>query len=177
MIYRPSSKSVPQRSLSLSPGWKIGEDFDKSDEVELFLEKYVLPLQEINSISDLSNQEYDSGRKWFIQQIFINSYKNLGHHSLETSSGYSGSLKNNFSKKDRPKNQDHKDASSSRLKLVTIVNINGEVTSFKTVRKKYPEKNVKVSRSKTLPSQSSLYRNSLKVTVNGTGCLDFKEVF
>ena len=67
MIYRPSSKSVPQRSLSLSPGWKIGEDFDsnfdKSDEVELFLEKYVLPLQEINSISDLSNQEYDSGRK------------------------------------------------------------------------------------------------------------------
>merc|ERR1712130_1024935 len=107
---------------------KIGEDFDKSDEVELFLEKYVLPLQEINSISDLSNQEYDSG-----------------HHSLETSSGYSGSLKNNFSKKDRPKKQDHKDASSSRLKLVTIVNINGEVTSFKTVRKKYPEKNVKVS--------------------------------
>ena len=96
---------------------------------------------------------------------------------METSSGYSGSLKNNFSKKDRPKNQDHKDASSSRLKLVTIVNINGEVTSFKTVRKKYPEKNVKVSRSKTLPSQSSLYRNSLKVTVNGTGCLDFKEVF
>ena len=97
----------------------------------------------------------------------------LGHHSLETSSGYSGSLKNNFSKKIK----DHKDASSSRLKLVTIVNINGEVTSFKTVRKKYPEKNVKVSRSKTLPSQSSLYRNSLKVTVNGTGCLDFKEVF
>ena len=95
---------------------------------------------------------------------------------METSSGYSGSLKKNFSKKNKTKNND-KDVSSSRIKLVTIVNIDGEVTSFKTVRKKYPEKNVKISRSKTLPSQSSLYKNSLKVTVNGTGCLDFKEVF
>ena len=95
---------------------------------------------------------------------------------METSSGYSGSLKKNCSKKTKTKNND-KDVSSSRIKLVTIVNIDGEVTSFKTVRKKYPEKNVKISRSKTLPSQSSLYKNSLKVTVNGTGCLDFKEVF
>ena len=95
---------------------------------------------------------------------------------METSSGYSGSLKKNFSKKTKTKYND-KDVSSSRIKLVTIVNIDGEVTSFKTVRKKYPEKNVKISRSKTLPSQSSLYKNSLKVTVNGTGCLDFKEVF
>ena len=75
-IFRSSLKSIPQRSLSLSPGWKIGEDLEnnpnKSDEVELFLEKYVLPLQEINnSISDLSNQEYDSGMKIIIFQIFI----------------------------------------------------------------------------------------------------------
>ena len=75
-IFRSTLKSIPQRSLSLSPGWKIGEDLEnnpsKSDEVELFLEKYVLPLQEINnSISDLSNQEYDSGMKIIIFQIFI----------------------------------------------------------------------------------------------------------
>ena len=50
--------------MSLSPGWRLGESFDsnvypdihanRNDEVELFLEKYVLPLQD-------SSSEYDSG--------------------------------------------------------------------------------------------------------------------
>ena len=52
--------------MSLSPGWRLGESFDgnpypdihgnRNDEVELFLEKYVLPLQD-------SSSEYDSGKK------------------------------------------------------------------------------------------------------------------
>ena len=56
---------MPRRTMSLSPGWRLGESFDgnplsglhgnRNDEVELFLEKYVLPLQD-------SSSEYDSGR-------------------------------------------------------------------------------------------------------------------
>ena len=58
--------------MSLSPGWRLGESFDsnvytdihtnRNDEVELFLEKYVLPLQD-------SCSEYDSGKKIFIHSF------------------------------------------------------------------------------------------------------------
>ena len=60
-----SHNRLPRRTLSLSPGWRHGESCDdnldihekRNDEVELFLEKYVLPLQD-------SCSEYDSGRKF-----------------------------------------------------------------------------------------------------------------
>ena len=55
--------------MSLSPGWRLGESFDSNlypdihtntnDEVELFLEKYVLPLQD-------SCSEYDSGKNFLM---------------------------------------------------------------------------------------------------------------
>ena len=60
-----SNNRMPRRTMSLSPGWRLGESFDgnpypdihgnRNDEVELFLEKYVLPLQD-------SSSEYDSGK-------------------------------------------------------------------------------------------------------------------
>ena len=52
--------------MSLSPGWRLGGSLDSGsggrvgdseDEVELFMEKYVLPLQDSSS----SICEYDSG--------------------------------------------------------------------------------------------------------------------
>ena len=97
-----------------------------------------------------------------------------GHHSFDTSSADSSEKCN--SKENRIHKQKIKQKKKeSRSQLVTIVSINGEVTTFRTVCKKLPEKQVKISRSKTLPS--SLYKNSLKVTVNGAGCFDFKEEF
>ena len=95
-----------------------------------------------------------------------------GLHSIDTNSSKS------VEKQSRKRNKTRDNPEDQTRKLVTIVNINGDITSFKTVLKKYPQtKNAKIARSKTLPAQSSLYKNSLKVTVNGTGCLDFKEQF
>ena len=102
------------------------------------------------------------------------SLKISGHHSFDTSSA--DSSEKSTSKETRIHKQKIKQKKKeSRSQLVTIVSINGEVTTFRTVCKKLPEKQVKISRSKTLPS--SLYKNSLKVTVNGAGCFDFKEEF
>ena len=95
-----------------------------------------------------------------------------GHHSFDTSSADSSEKMTNKKTKMHKQKQKKKE---SRSQLVTIVSINGEVTTFRTVCKKQPEKQVRISRSKTLPS--SLYKNSLKVTVNGNGCFDFKEDF
>ena len=59
-------KKAPRRTMSLSPGWRLGDSLDSGsggrvgdseDEVELFMEKYVLPLQDSSS----SICEYDSG--------------------------------------------------------------------------------------------------------------------
>ena len=56
-------KKAPRRTMSLSPGWRMGGSGggggvgDSEDEVELFMEKYVLPLQDSSS----SICEYDSG--------------------------------------------------------------------------------------------------------------------
>ena len=54
-------KKAPRRTMSLSPGWRLGGSGgglgDNEDEVELFMEKYVLPLQDSSS----SICEYDSG--------------------------------------------------------------------------------------------------------------------
>ena len=56
-------KKAPRRTMSLSPGWRLGGSGggggvgDREDEVELFMEKYVLPLQDSSS----SICEYDSG--------------------------------------------------------------------------------------------------------------------
>ena len=54
-------KKAPRRTMSLSPGWRLGGSGggvdDSEDEVELFMEKYVLPLQDSSS----SICEYDSG--------------------------------------------------------------------------------------------------------------------
>ena len=165
--------------MSLSPGWRLGESFDsnvytdihtnRNDEVELFLEKYVLPLQD-------SCSEYDSGKKIFIN-IFSLLYPHIqipGHHSFDTSSAVS-SDKTAYKENRIQKHKIKQKKKESRSQLVTIVSINGEVTTFRTVCKKMPEKQVKISRSKTLPS--SMYKNSLKVTVNGAGCFDFKEEF
>lgn len=95
-----------------------------------------------------------------------------GHHSFETDSANSNDKISKFQKrKSRSKAR-----GEVRSRLVTIVNINGEVTSFKTVHKKQ----VRITRSKTMPSQSSqssLHKNPSKVTVNGTGCWEFKEDF
>ena len=157
------SKRLPKRSMSLSPGWKMrggcqgsewSLDCDLEDEVELFLEKYVLPLQEsCSDLSQVETSEYDSGRE-------------------------ENNFKISVEKQSRKRNKTRDNPEDQTRKLVTIVNINGDITSFKTVLKKYPQtKNAKIARSKTLPAQSSLYKNSLKVTVNGTGCLDFKEQF
>ena len=98
--------------------------------------------------------------------------------SLNIKSGLQ-SIETNSSKSVRKqRNKKNKKHEESPTKLVTIVNINGEITSFKTVFKRYPQaKNSKIARSKTLPPQSSLYRNNLKVTVNGTGFFEFKEQF
>ena len=49
-------KKAPRRTMSLSPGWRL-EASGGEDEVELFMEKYVLPLQDSSS----SICEYDSG--------------------------------------------------------------------------------------------------------------------
>ena len=158
-----TSKRLPKRSMSLSPGWKMrggcqgsewSLDCDLEDEVELFLEKYVLPLQEsCSDLSQVETSEYDSGRE-------------------------ENNFKISVEKQSRKRNKTRDNPEDQTRKLVTIVNINGDITSFKTVLKKYPQtKNAKIARSKTLPAQSSLYKNSLKVTVNGTGCLDFKEQF
>ena len=49
-------KKAPRRTMSLSPGWRLGGSGGE-DEVELFMEKYVLPLQDSSS----SICEYDSG--------------------------------------------------------------------------------------------------------------------
>ena len=57
------AKKAPRRTMSLSPGWRMGGSGggggvgDSEDEVELFMEKYVLPLQDSSS----SICEYDSG--------------------------------------------------------------------------------------------------------------------
>ena len=95
-----------------------------------------------------------------------------GHHSFETDSANSSDKISNVQKrKSRSKAR-----GEVRSRLVTIVNINGEVTSFKTVHKKQ----VRITRSKTMPSQSSqssLHKTPSKVTVNGTGCWEFKEDF
>jgi len=155
---RIAQKRLPQRSLSLSPGWRIGDGLetqDVNDEVELFLEKYVLPLQEGSSLNE-DFHEYDSG-----------------HHSLDTNSARSTINTTKFRKQMTNKKSDTK----SKSKLVTIVNINGDVTTFKTVCKSYREKSGKVSRSKTLPSQAGFYRNNLKISVNGAGSLNFIEPF
>lgn len=170
---------MPRRAMSLSPGWRLAESFDsnlypdihtnRNDEVELFLEKYVLPLQD-------SCSEYDSGKHYFLMHTFhpYPPLKISGHHSFDTSSA--DSSEKCTSKENRIHKQKIKQKKKeSRSQLVTIVSINGEVTTFRTVCKKLPEKQVKISRSKTLPS--SLYKNSLKVTVNGAGCFDFKEEF
>ena len=176
-----TSKRLPKRSMSLSPGWKMrggcqgsewSLDCDLEDEVELFLEKYVLPLQEsCSDLSQVETSEYDSGREENNFKIqYISSIPGL--HSIDTNSSKS------VEKKSRKRNKTRDNPEDQTRKLVTIVNINGDITSFKTVLKKYPQtKNAKIARSKTLPAQSSLYKNSLKVTVNGTGCLDFKEQF
>lgn len=151
-------KRLPQRSMSLSPGWRIGDSEvtqELNDEVELFLEKYVLPLQEGSSLND-DFHEHDSG-----------------HHSLDTNSARSTINTTKFRKQMTNKKSDTK----SKSKLVTIVNINGDVTTFKTVCKTYREKSGKVSRSKTLPSQAGFYRNNLKISVNGAGSLNFIEPF
>ena len=77
------SKRLPKRSMSLSPGWKMrggcqGSEWsldceDLEDEVELFLEKYVLPLQEsCSDLSQVETSEYDSGRE-------ANNFKNMIH--------------------------------------------------------------------------------------------------
>ena len=52
-------KKAPRRTMSLSPGWRMGGSGGggSEDEVELFMEKYVLPLQDSSS----SICEYDSG--------------------------------------------------------------------------------------------------------------------
>ena len=172
---------MPRRAMSLSPGWRLAESLDsnlcpdihtnRNDEVELFLEKYVLPLQD-------SCSEYDSGKNFSISQCTLFTLypplKISGHHSFDTSSA--DSSEKSTSKETRIHKQKIKQKKKeSRSQLVTIVSINGEVTTFRTVCKKLPEKQVKISRSKTLPS--SLYKNSLKVTVNGAGCFDFKEEF
>lgn len=65
-----TKKQKPKRSMSLSPGWKLRGSHDSldslsdvEDEVELFLEKYVLPLQESTSdLSQIATSEYDSGK-------------------------------------------------------------------------------------------------------------------
>ena len=97
-----------------------------------------------------------------------------GHHSFDTSSAVS-SDKTAYKENRIQKHKIKQKKKESRSQLVTIVSINGEVTTFRTVCKNMPEKQVKISRSKTLPS--SMYKNSLKVTVNGAGCFDFKEEF
>ena len=51
--------------MSLSPGWRIGDSEvtqELNDEVELFLEKYVLPLQEGSSLNFDDFHEHDSGK-------------------------------------------------------------------------------------------------------------------
>ena len=98
-----------------------------------------------------------------------------GHHSFDTSSAVSSEKITNKENKIHKHKTKQKKRESRSQQLVTIVSINGEVTTVRTVCKKLPEKQVKISRSKTLPS--SLYKNSLKVTVNGAGCFDFKEEF
>ena len=89
-----SNNRMPRRTLSLSPGWRLGESFDRNlysdihadrdDEVELFLEKYVLPLQD-------SCSEYDSGIEGFLLMIFhlfwiISKFQDITHltHGLRT---------------------------------------------------------------------------------------------
>ena len=77
-----SKKQRPKRSLSLSPGWKLRGSHrsldsltDVEDEVELFLEKYVLPLQDESSsdLSQIATSEYDSGfYGYLIHYITIN---------------------------------------------------------------------------------------------------------
>ena len=107
--------------------------------------------------------------------LFFIPFQLSGHHSFDTSSAVSSEKATNKENKIHKHKIKQKKREARSQQLVTIVSIDGEVTTVRTVCKKLPEKPVKISRSKTLPS--SLYKNSLKVTVNGAGCFDFKEEF
>ena len=113
--------------MSLSPNWR--QDFG-NDEVELFLDKYVLPMEK--KCPTETSSEHDSGL-----------------HSLETTSASSSQ------RKSKAKNN---------RRLVTIVKINGETSTFRTLSTKCTDRTLKITRSKTLPSY---HKQKLLLTVNG----------
>ena len=133
---------LPRRSLSLSANWRQ-DSLDLptgNDEVELFLDKYVFPLEKKGQ-NETSSEE-DSGL-----------------HSLETTSASSSQT---FPAE--PLYRRAKVKNSTRL--VTIVKINGESSTFRTLSTstRYPDKTMKVTRSRTLPSY---HKQKLLLTVNG----------
>ena len=134
---------LPRRSLSLSANWRQ-DSLDLptgNDEVELFLDKYVFPLEK-KCQNDNSASEDDSGL-----------------HSLETTSAASS--------QNVPAEPLYRRAKvKTSRRLVTIVKISGEASTFQTLSTstRYPEKTLKVMRSKTLPSY---HKQKLVLTVNG----------
>ena len=135
IIEESKPKKLPRRTLSLSANWRQ-ESLD--DEVELFLDKYVFPLERKSQHETAS--EHDSGL-----------------HSLETTSASSS---HNFPSEP----QQRRSRVRSRGRLVTVVRITGETSSFRTFSTKYTDKTLKVTRSKTLPSY---HKEKLVLTVNG----------
>ena len=131
---------LPRRSLSLSANWRQ-DSLDLhtgNDEVELFLDKYVFPLEK-----QYQNENSDDS----------------GLHSLETTSAASS--------QNVPAEPLYKRAKvKNTRRLVTIVKISGESSTFRTLStsSRYPEKTLKVARSKTLPSY---HKQKLLLTVNG----------
>ena len=135
---------LPRRTLSLSANWRqdsLGLHTE-NDEVELFLDKYVFPLEK-KCQNETSSSEDDSGL-----------------HSLETTSAASSQTGQAAPLYRRAK------VKNSR-RLVTIVKISGESSpTFRTLSTstRYPEKTLRVARSKTLPSY---HKQKLLLTVNG----------
>ena len=134
---------LPRRTLSLSANWRQDSLslHTGNDEVELFLDKYVFPLEK-KCQNDTSASEDDSGL-----------------HSLETTSAASS--------QNVPAEPLYRRAKvKTSRRLVTIVKISGEASTFRTLSTstRYPEKTLKVMRSKTLPSY---HKQKLVLTVNG----------
>ena len=134
---------LPRRTLSLSANWRQGslDLHSGNDEVELFLDKYVFPLEKKCQV-ETSSSEDDSGL-----------------HSLETTSAASSQNGQAV-----PLYRGAKVKNTRRL--VTIVKISGESSTFRTLATstRYSDKTLKVTRSKTLPSY---HKQKLLLTVNG----------
>ena len=133
---------LPRRTLSLSANWRQGslDLHSGNDEVELFLDKYVFPLEK--KCQNETSSEDDSGL-----------------HSLETTSGSSS--------QNIPAEPLYRRAKMKNCRrLVTIVKISGESSTFRTLATstRYSDKTLKVTRSKTLPSY---HKQKLLLTVNG----------